>query len=271
METQPSPAARRLLALAPTDLPVLQATRQGIEHWSARRDEADANRLADLVLRDPLMVVRTLAYVAGRLGARLATPVQTVTAALVLTGMEPFFAAFADVPVLEHRLADQPDALQGALEAIERARAASRIAAAFAVHRQDDDAELLHQAALLHGFAGLLLWCEAPADALAIAARQRHDPQLRSADAQRAQLGTALDAIERELLERWGMALPLRQAGRGVDAAREQAVRLAVRIARHVQGPGGWHNAALPDDWAEAGALLHLPPAGAASLVRAAL
>lgn len=269
MSPEPGPAARRLLALSPSDLPVLRATRRGIEHWAQRRDEVDANRLADLVLRDPMMVVRTLAYVAGRMGSRLATPVQTVTAALVLTGIEPFFNTFGELPVLEDRLEGQTAALEGAHAAVERAHVAARIAAAFAVHRQDDDAELLHQAALLHGFAGLLLWVEAPADALAIAQWQRHDPQLRSVDAQRVQLGIALDTVEQQLLERWGLAESLRHSAKGAESVREQAVRLAVRIARHAQG--GWHNPALPDDFTEAGELLHLPPAGAASLVRQAV
>ena len=55
----------------------------------------------------------------------------------------------------------------------------------------------------------------------------------------------------------------------GAARAGPRTVRLAVRIARHLAA-GGWQNPALPDDLAEAGALLNLPPAGAAALVRRA-
>jgi HD-like signal output (HDOD) protein len=272
---EPSPGfedvAQRLLRLEPRDLPVLRATRDGIVRWSTRRDDVDAARLADLALRDPLMCLRALQHVAATLGERLANPVQTVTSALVLTGIEPFFRVFSNLSVLQDRLADQPQALHGAMAAIERAHVAARLAAAFAVHRQDDDAELLHQAALLHDFAGLLLWCEAPGAALEIAHRQRLDPQLRSEQAQRAVIGCTLDSVGQQLLERWGMGACLREAARTLDengpAAR--TVRLAVRLARHLAR--SWTNAALPDDFRDLGLLLNIPPEGAAMLVRHAL
>jgi hypothetical protein len=265
------PSVRRVLLLQPPHLPVLRATRDGIAHWAQRRDEVDASRLADLALRDPLMCLRTLLHTAITFRHRLASPVQTVTAALVLTGIEPFFRAFADLPVLEDRLAHEPRALAGALAAVDRARAASRLAAAFAVHRQDGDAELLHQAALLHDFAGLLLWTEAPDAALQIAELQRRDPTLRSADAQKAVLGCTVESLGHKLVESWDVADAVREAARAVDenGPGARGVRLAVQIARHLEG--GWHNPALPDDMQEAGALLNLPAAGAATLVRGAL
>src|SRR3954462_11090492 len=85
---------QRLLRQEPGDLPVLRATREGVAAWTLRRDEVDAARLADLALRDPLMCLRTLLHVAATLSQRLANPVQSVTSALVLTGIEPFFRAF---------------------------------------------------------------------------------------------------------------------------------------------------------------------------------
>ena len=98
--------------------------------------------------------LRVLIEVARRLGTRLSRPVQTVTAGLVLLGIEPFFRAFSDLPTLEDKLAQPPGALAGALALVEQSHRAARLAAAFAVHRQDDDAEALHQAALLTQFGG---------------------------------------------------------------------------------------------------------------------
>lgn len=249
-------------------LPVLRATQAGVAYWAQREDDADAHRLADLVLRDPLMCVRVLTEVARRHGPRLTTPVETVTAALLLTGTEPFFRGFEGAPVLEDQLAEHPEALTGALAAIERSHRAARIAAAFAIHRQDERAEEVHQAALLHDFTTLLLWCEAPELALTIAWRQHRDPSLRTVAVQRDVLGTDLEPVAQVLMQRWHLPRSLRALSHPTGHADHGApmVRLAVRIARHLDT--GWSNPGLPDDLAEAGAMLNLLPYAAAQLVR---
>jgi HD-like signal output (HDOD) protein len=258
----PEAWTERLCACA---LPVQRATRKSIELCRAQPERVDANMLADIVLRDPLMCLRVLVNVARKLAGRLSTQSETVTAALVLIGIEPFFRDFADLPVVEEQLAQRPAALAGAQAAVQRAHCAARLAAAFAIHLQDEDVELLHQAALLEDFATLLLWCEAPEWALQIAARQHDDPTLRSADIQREILGVELPLLGHRLMDRWGLPLSLRQLGQG---ARRGAltVKLAVQIARHLQT--NWHNAALTDDFAQLGLLLHVPPHAAAALVR---
>ncbi|MFD0669553.1 HDOD domain-containing protein [Ramlibacter sp. MAHUQ-53] len=257
--------------LAGRPAPVLAATREALEAWRARPDRVDANALADVVLRDPLMTLRLLALVSQRLGPRLSRPVETVTAGLVLLGIEPFFHALDGPPpleTLEERLDGNPTALAGALDLVQRAHRAARLAAAFAVHRQDEDAEVLHQAALLTQFGGLLLWCEAPQEAAAIAARLAQDPQMRQTQAQRAELGVELAVIEHRLLQAWGLPPSLRAhlLPTGLAAPGEQCVALAVRIARHLER--GWDNPALAEDFAQLGTLLHLPAPAAAALVR---
>ena len=256
---------RRLAPLAP---PVLANTRDAIESLRGRRDRADANLLADIVLRDPLMTLRVLVVVAARLGRRLATPVTTVTGALVLLGIEPFFAAFESMETIEDRLAGRPEALESAMHALERSRRAARLAAAFAVHRQDDQAEVLHQAALLDHFSSLLLWCDVPELMQDIEARQQADTQLRSADAQRQVLGTEILALDHALMQAWDLAAVQRAQAPGAMRATPgvTGVALAVRIARHLER-GGWDNSALPDDFAELGQLLVLTPQGAKALV----
>ncbi len=256
----------RLLSERP--VPVLAATRDTLAQCRERPDHVDANALADVVLRDPLMALRLLTVVTQRLGPRLNRPVETVTAGLVLLGIEPFFHAFGELEGVEDRLADRPVALAGVKALVARAHRAARLAAAFAVHRQDDNAEALHQAALLTQFSGLLLWCEAPDAAQAIADRQAADPQLRSIDAQRAVLGVELAAVESALMARWGLPSlleELMQPGLPTPAG-PRSVRLAVRIARHSQH--GWDNPALAQDYAELGRLLHVPAHAAQALVR---
>jgi len=263
----PASCAQWAQHLKTIQIPVLRSTRDGIEAARAQPDRADANSLADLILRDPLMTLRVLIHVTQKLGSRLATPVETVTAGLVLTGIEPFFRDFTDLPVLDERLASEPLALDGALRAIHRSHRAAQLAAAFAIHRMDEDVEVLHQAALLDNFAGLLVCCEAPGLVVEVVRRQRADPTLRSVDVQREMLGTDLAHLEQELMASWGLPTFLRHM---TDAthnreAGPQSVMLAVRIARHSQD--GWDNAALPDDWTELGLLLNMPPHGAQALV----
>jgi len=252
--------------LAGQPVPVLRATRDALLRWREQPDRVDANALADTVLHDPLMTLRVLVHVAQVLGPRLATPVETVTGGLVLLGIEPFFSAFGELPTVEDRLGGSHAAMDGVLRAIDRARAASRLAAAFAIHRQDADVEVLHQAALLDNVAELLLWCEAPALALEMAHRQRQDSHLRSAEVQHDVLGVALTDLQQALLAHWGLPDFLL---RMLDETRHaepgpHTVLLAVRLARHLRA--GAHNAALPDDFAELGALLNMPAQGAQRL-----
>ena len=126
--------------LVPADIPVLRATLDALAGWRAMAERADANSLADTILRDPLMTLNLLIHVSQRFGARLATPVETVTAALVLLGIEPFFNQFGELKALEDELSSTPHALFASLHAIKRAHHAARLAAAFAIERQDGHA-----------------------------------------------------------------------------------------------------------------------------------
>ncbi|MEJ7930626.1 hypothetical protein WG922_11635 [Ramlibacter sp. AN1015] len=94
-------------------LPVLGATREALAALRPRSDRLDANALAQLVLQDPLMAVRVLTEAQQRFSARLSRTVETVTAALVLLGIDPFFATFSGLDTVEERLASQPQALAG--------------------------------------------------------------------------------------------------------------------------------------------------------------
>jgi HD-like signal output (HDOD) protein len=247
-------------------VPVLRGTAAQIEAWREAEDQLDAHTLADALGPDPLMTLKLLAHVATT--ARRETDVETVTAALVLMGIGPFFRTFDALPVLEDALADMPDALAGAQRVLQRSRRAARFALGFAAHRLDPDAEVIHEAALLHDFAELLLWCHAPALALQVAQRQRRDPTLRSAVAQREVLGIELGELQQALMKAWRLPALLVQLDDDQHAERSQVrnVLLAVRVARHTAQ--GWDNAALADDIADIGALLQLGPQPTLALLR---
>jgi HD-like signal output (HDOD) protein len=264
--TRPLPGLSAWMAhMRAAPIPVLSRTALALQELAANEDAVDAHLIAEAIGDDPLMTLRLLAHVATT--SRRETDIETVTAALVLTGVGPFFRVFGELPTLEDTLADLPEALEGVRAVLRRTRRAARFAIGFAAHRLDPDAAVIHEAALLHDFAELLLWCHAPELALEIARRQHSDPTLRSAAAQRDVLGIELADLQQALMKAWRLPELLIRLGDDHHAANTQVqgVRLAVRVARH--SAAGWDNAALPDDVAEIGALLQLGAANTLKLL----
>jgi HD-like signal output (HDOD) protein len=181
----------------------------------------------------------------------------------VMLGIPPFFRAFAAPPTIEDRLLDRPEALAGLERVLCRAHRGARFALAFAVHRTDPHAATVHAAALLHEFAELLLWCQAPGLALRIESLQRADPAMRSSAAQRRVLNIELAELQQALASAWRLPSLLSESRHEPHAAHigARAVQLGARVARH--SAGGWDNAALPDDVAEVAMLLNLSPSAA--------
>jgi HD-like signal output (HDOD) protein len=117
---------------------------------------------------------------------------------------------------------------------------------------------VIHQAALLHDFAEMLLWLHAPHLALEIAARQKAEPTLRSAAVQKQLLGVPLADIQHALMLAWRLPELLVRItdDRQEDAAQVRNVMLAIRVARH--SSRDWLNPALPDDVRDIARLLNL-------------
>ena len=249
-------------------LPVLDDTALRLEQLRAAEDAVDAHLIAQALAHDPLMTLKLLAHVAGVRSARRCADPQTLTSALLLLGVAPFFRAFGPQPTVAALLADLPQALAGLQAVLARAHRAAGFALGFAVHRMDPDAAVLHAAALLHDFAEMLLWLHAPALALRIAQAQRADPGLRSATAQRAVLHIELAELQQALLRTWHLpALLLRiDDDRHADSAPVRNVRLAVRIARH--SACGWDNPAIDDDVRDIATLLNLGETPTRKLLR---
>jgi len=250
------------------EIPVLAHTAQTLEALRANEDAVDANGIGEMVSHDPLMTLKVLSYAATHRPARVVTDAETVTAALVMMGITPFFRAFGPQPTIEERLAGAPQALDGLLAVLKRAHRGANFALAFAVHRMDADAAVIHEAALLHDFAEMLLWCHAPALALKIRAAQQADTTLRSNVAQAQLLNIELCDLQQALMRAWHLPELLIRItdDRHATQAAVRNVVLAVRLARHTAR--GWDNAALPDDLAEIGQLLNLSPDAALQLVQ---
>jgi HD-like signal output (HDOD) protein len=249
-------------------IPVLANTAEALEALREREDDVDANLIGEMVADDPLMTLRVLSHAAANRSPRMVTDTGTVTAAVVMMGISPFFRAFGPLPTVEAHLGEQPAALAGIREVLRRSHRAATFALAFAVHRMDPDAALIHQAALLHDFAELLLWCHAPALALEVRRVQQTDAALRSSVAQRMVLNVELGDLQQALMRAWHLhPLLVKTADeRHAEHPSVKAVALAVRLARH--SALGWDNAALGDDYSDAAALLNLSLGAAQQLVR---
>lgn len=245
-------------------IPVLASTAATIAEWSDHEDAVDARLLTELLADDPLATLRLLVHVAqvrgarGDRGDRGDSQAETVTAALMLLGIGPFFRAFGDLPTVEARLGGHPATLAGLHAVLRRSQRAATFALGFAVHRMDPDAPVIHEAAQLHDFAEMLLWCHAPALALEIARRQAADTTLRSAAAQRDVLGVELVDLQQALMRAWRLPplLVRLDDDRHADAPSVRSVLLAQRLARH--SALGWDNPALPDDVDDVARLLQL-------------
>lgn len=240
------------------EIPILARTADELEAMRANEDNVDANMIGEMVADDPLMTLKALAYMSTHRPERLVTDVETVTGAVLVMGISPFFNAFGPQPTLEDRLAHDGEALQGLYRVIRRAHRAARFALAFAIHRQDHDAAVIYEAALLHDFGEMLLWCHAPALALKIRTLQRADSTLRSAVAQQQVLNVKLLELQQALMKSWRLPdLLIRITD---DSHPEHPsvrnVMLAMRLARHTAD--GWDNAAIPDDVKDIAELLNL-------------
>jgi HD-like signal output (HDOD) protein len=253
----------------PSRLPILAVSAQALEELRPNEDAVDAHWLAEIIGGDPLLTLKVLAHVARTRRGREGSEIETVTEALVMLGISPFFKAFGPQAAVEDSLAGHPAALEGFERVLRRSRRAASFAIGFAVHRMDYDAPVIHEAALLHDFAELLLWMRAPELALEIRQRQVNDPTLRSASIQRELLHIELDELEQALMQAWHLpSLLVRITDEHAAQVTTQMrnVQLAIRLARH--SADGWDNAALPDDVRDISQLLNISADAAHRLVR---
>ena len=247
--------------LSQAAIPVLKRTARELERLRENEENVTGRQLAGAILHDPLMTLRVLAYIEAHRRKSQTADITTIDHAIMMIGITPFFAKFENLPLVEDRLKDLPQALLGLLRVIARARQSSLFARDWAVLRHDLNVEEVTVAALLHDTAEILLWCFAPAMMLAIRARQTETPGLRSAAAQEAVLGIRAGDLQLALARAWRLP-ELLQALMDDGHAEHPRVRNvihAVNLARHAAN--GWNDPAIPDDLSEIGKLLGISEA----------
>ena len=248
-----------VLLFSNNTLPVLRITQRRLEGLRERLDRVDARELAQLILQDPIMTVRVLAYIQPLRGRVLQRDITTIAGAVMMAGIEPFFEHFKILHTIEEQLQGQDtQALLGILQVTRRAQRAADYAQAWALWRQDINMEEVRIAALLHDLAEILVWCAAPALGLSIHKLQKDNPGMRSSEAQKRILGFTFLDLQRELCRVWHLPELLQKLIDDDNAERPRVrnVSLAVRLARH--SAHGWDDPALPDDFTAIGELLHI-------------
>ena len=240
------------------EMPVLRQTARRLEEARQNIDSISGRDIATIVLQDPLMAVRVLAYIQSFSGNRLRSDITTIGNAIMMLGIEPFFKKFETPLTLEATLKNEPQALLGLLQVVRRAQRASHYAHGWAFERHDMNVEEVTLAALLHDLAEILLWCFAPKLAIEIRNRQQADKTLRSSTAQEQVLGIRLFDLQQALCHAWGLPelLSTLMDDANAELPRVRNVILAVNLARH--SANDWNDAGLPDDLAGIEKLLHI-------------
>jgi HD-like signal output (HDOD) protein len=240
------------------NIPVLRHTEEQLAGLRANAAKANARAISSVILHDPMMTLRVLAYIEAKRSKSRQTDITTIERSLMMIGMEPFFNDFQTLPMVEERLKNHPRALLGLLKVIVRARKATQWAREWAVYRHDLDVDEICVATLLYDFAEILMWCFAPGLAVQVADHQKADRSLRSNDIQTEVFGAPLYQIKQALAEAWhlpGLLISLMDP-QNAQHPRVRNVKLAVDLARH--SANGWDDAALPDDFKAIEDLLHI-------------
>jgi len=239
-------------------LPVLRRTVTDLASLREREGELNGRELAAVILHDPIMTVKVLRCLESHRSKSQVTDITTIDRAIMMTGTTPFFRRFSDQPLIEERMADYPQAMEGMMQVMSRARHAAMYALDWSVLRHDVDTDEVVIAALLRDLAEMLLWCFAPGQMLDIRDRMRRDPTLRSAAAQQEVLSFRVVELQIALASTWHLPkllLSLMDESHA-ELPRTQCVALAAALARH--SANGWSNAALPDDFAAIRGLLRI-------------
>ena len=240
------------------EMPILRQTARRLEEARQNIDQINGRDIASIVLQDPLLAIRVLAYIQPFRGKHLRSDITTIGNAIMMLGVEPFFRRFESPATIESLLKDEPQALLGILQVIRRVQRASRYAHDWAFERHDINIEEVALAALLHDLAEILLWCFAPRLAIEIRNRKQADKTLRSAIAQHQVLGIHLFDLQLALCDAWNLPELLKTLMDDANAElpRVRNVVLAVNLARH--SASDWNDAALPDDFSAIEKLLHI-------------
>ncbi|MBL8469883.1 HDOD domain-containing protein [Methyloversatilis discipulorum] len=239
-------------------LPVLARTTRELAQLREAENTVSARTIAQVILHDPLMTLRVLAFIEAKRGRSQHTDITTIERALMMIGITPFFNHFESMPTLEEHLHDHQQALLGVMRVIARARKASGWAREWALMRHDIDVDEITVATLLHDVAEILCWVFAPKLSLKLRDLLRANPTMRTAAAQKVVFNVTSHDLQLALAKTWRLPALLVElmGGSAHPSPRVRNVQYAVNLARH--SAKGWDDPALPDDFKDIEELLRI-------------
>ena len=86
------------------EMPVLRQTARRLEEARQNIDKISGRDVAAIVLQDPLMAIRVLAYIQPLHGKHLHSDITTIANAVMMLGIEPFFARLETPVTIEAAL-----------------------------------------------------------------------------------------------------------------------------------------------------------------------
>lgn len=244
--------------LWPRELPVLARTVDELARLAPSADKLSAQKIAAVILHDPLMTLNMLQLANSRHSSRFGAEITTVEHAVMMLGVTPFFNHFNKLERLEEQYSSQDKNLQGALRVISRSYHAACHAWDWAVLRKDIKAEEVYVAALLADMGELLLWLVSPETMLDIGKLARQGSLAEEA-AQQEVLGGSLHELTLALAPSWRVPELLAGLINRNNSANPRAltVNLAVMLAHHSEAD--WYNPLLLADYEAMAALMHMP------------
>lgn len=258
MNAEINDAVAWLNSLRKVNIPVLRQTARELAKLKLDEDNLSARAISAAVLNDPFMVFKVLSYANRNAGKRQLQDIVEIEQAIIMMGTSNFYRNLAPDLLVDDRLKSNIPALTHLLRLIKRAHRAAYYAADWAALRKDLHSEEIWIAALLHDFAEMLMWCFAPDKMNTIFEMQKKDKTLRTKTAQEQVLGFHISDLHKELTRVYSMP-PLLSQLMNDEAEldhRAKNVSLAVNLARH--SANGWDDAALPDDYKDIAAFLHV-------------
>lgn len=251
------------------EIPVLRHTAEEVAQLRTHEEDVGAKQITRVIIHDPLMMFKVLSYANSNRGRNQLHDLVLIEQAIIMMGNATFFEKITPQPLIEDVLQDNPMALFDVLKLMVRAHRAGYFAAEFASKLKDLHPEEVRMAALLRDFAEMLMWCFHPEAMTFINQRQEADKTLRSRVAQSEVLGFRIVDLQDELVRVFNLPALLSDLmdENKAHLPRVRNVQLAVNLARH--SADGWDNAALPDDYKDIAALLHVDVARAMHIVGA--
>ncbi len=156
---QEDPSPDPVLGFDLDELPILPDTAAELEvlaHIEHRHGNVDARTLAKVIVNDPLMTLRLFRQASGLRRAGQVTEADTITAAVLQTGIHRFFERHAHAPAMTRDRLEQAPWQERFERLLTQSRRSASLVGALALHRQDHEAESLQEAALLQESRRLL-------------------------------------------------------------------------------------------------------------------